>query len=403
MEVLDINNFLSYKSNNTVLDNKTLDYLFSLFGHCNKKKKVKSNVNVLKNRDLQGVKENISNKINLILNKLSDSNVDNLIIEFIDNIGQISFDDYLEVQKTFYLKILTEINFIKIYLLFLKNINFIYNKAYQYDLTFFISIINSKFNLDYCNSIPVKELDEKLLFLNNYKDQEDKRLGNLLIIKTMCDNKIGLFNNNIISYCTNILLEQKYNLVDIYYWFNYLNRELTVDEKEKIKLIIDNQESKREIVLLENLLNISVKNIDKVNNEVVVIKKTDTLLLEIENIIEEYLSLKLLNDVEYFIESRCIDANSKNKFCELLIHKYLVSNKNNADAILELINEMISNQIIFKSNVSRGLVLITTNWKDKIKHFNKPKDKMVLLLNNMKNNGITKGIESLFSQFSVSL
>ena len=377
--------------------------MFSLFGHCNKKKKVKSNVNVLKNRDLQGVKENISNKINLILNKLSDSNVDNLIIEFIDNIGQISFDDYLEVQKTFYLKILTEINFIKIYLLFLKNINFIYNKAYQYDLTFFISIINSKFNLDYCNSIPVKELDEKLLFLNNYKDQEDKRLGNLLIIKTMCDNKIGLFNNNIISYCTNILLEQKYNLVDIYYWFNYLNRELTVDEKEKIKLIIDNQESKREIVLLENLLNISVKNIDKVNNEVVVIKKTDTLLLEIENIIEEYLSLKLLNDVEYFIESRCIDANSKNKFCELLIHKYLVSNKNNADAILELINEMISNQIIFKSNVSRGLVLITTNWKDKIKHFNKPKDKMVLLLNNMKNNGITKGIESLFSQFSVSL
>ena len=49
----------------------------------------------------QNNKDIISNKINLILNKLSESNIDNLIIEFIQNINQIDHDTFNEIQKTF--------------------------------------------------------------------------------------------------------------------------------------------------------------------------------------------------------------------------------------------------------------------------------------------------------------
>ena len=405
MEVLDINNFLSYKSKNTILNSKILNHFFSLFGLCNKKKNIKNNVNVLKNRNLQNAKENIDKKVNSILNKLSESNKDNLILEFIENIGKVDYDNYIEIQKTFYVKILSEIKFIKIYLSFLKLINYIYNKVNQiYNLSFFISIIETKFRIDYTN---YELIDEKLLFLNIYKNdplpiQEEKRINNLLLIKTMTINKIELFDNMIIDYCTNILLNQNYNLSDIHYWFNYLERELNNNEKDKIKLLMENTITQRENILLASLLNISqVINVSK--ETVSVVKIVDTLPLEIENIIEEYLVLKQSSEVKYFIENRCIDANSKNKFCELLINKYFVASRVIANDIIELINDIIKNHIIYKSNISRGLSFMTTNWKDKIKHLNKPKEKMILLLNNMKNNGITKGIEFLFEQYKITI
>ena len=81
----------------------------------NKDKKIKK-VNILKNHKIQNSKDSINNKVNLILNKLSESNVDNLIVEFLDNINQVDEEQFNEIQKTFYLKMIAEINFIKIYL-----------------------------------------------------------------------------------------------------------------------------------------------------------------------------------------------------------------------------------------------------------------------------------------------
>ena len=137
MEVLDLNLFLSFKNYDETqdLDSKTLELLNSLFSIVDRKdrsknkKQIKSGVNILKNQKIQNKKDSIINRVNMILNKLSESNIDILVKEFVENINQVDNDGYDEIMKAFYLKIISEINFIKIYLQFLKIIGYLYNKV----------------------------------------------------------------------------------------------------------------------------------------------------------------------------------------------------------------------------------------------------------------------------------
>ena len=412
MEVLDINIFLSFKTNDSTqsLDSETTDKLFALFGsgdriRKNKKYVKKSNVNILKNQKIQNKKDIISNKVNLILNKLSESNIDNLIIEFVENINQIDTDNFDEIQKTFYLKIISEINFVKIYLQFLKIIGYLYNHVQKYDLTFFYSLVESKFKLDYTDYDINPE--SKYEFIKEI-DGETKRINNLILIKNMVET--NFINDTILSECDNMIINQKVFLPDIYHWFNSKNRELTSDEILKIKLLLkkDNINS-RETILLETLINrkpvVEKANVTKTN--ITVIKpvekaiKVDTLQLECENIIEEYILIKSLDDVKYFIESRCLDAISKNKFCEFLIDKYFMSSHEATTDIVELIKQLTKSQTLFKSNLSRGLLLIYNNWKEKSIDYNKSTDKIKNLLNILKNIGITKGLEKLMEHYKI--
>ena len=410
MEVLDINTFLSYKTKEETqeLDSKTVEFLYSLFGSSdknkNKDKKIKK-INILKNHKIQNSKDSINNKVNLILNKLSESNVDNLIIEFLDNINQVDEEQYNEIQKSFYLKMVAEINFIKIYLYFLKIISILYNKVQNYNLSFFISIIESKFKLDYNNI----ELNEQFQFIKEL-NEEQKRVNNLIIIKHMVDSQ--MLSKELVNDCTDIILAQNNYLPDVYHWFNCLNRKVTILEKEKIKVLLDSDNiSQREFVLLENLMNdkkeekvvhnvISNNNNNNNNNTII---KTDTLLLEIENIIEEFLMIKSLDDVKHFLGTRCTDAISKNKFCEFVINKYFCSSKSIGLELLDLCNNLTKDQSLFKSNISRGLILINNNWKDKSNQYTKGKEKMVSLLNYLKKIGITKSIEFIFDNYKINL
>lgn len=409
MEVLDINTFLSYKTKEETqeLDSKTIEFLHSLFGSSdknkNKDKKIKK-VNILKNHKIQNSKDSINNKVNLILNKLSESNVDNLIVEFLDNINQVDEEQFNEIQKTFYLKMIAEINFIKIYLYFLKIISILYNKVQNYNLSFFISIIESKFKLDYNNI----ELNEQFQFIKEL-NEEQKRVNNLIIIKHMIDSQ--LLSKELINDCTDIILAQNNYLPDVYHWFNCLNRKVTVLEKEKIKVLLDSDNiSQREYVLLENLMNDKkeekvVHNVISNNNNTII--KSDTLLLEIENIIEEFLMIKSLDDVKHFLGTRCTDAISKNKFCEFVINKYFCSNKNVGLELLDLCFNLTKDQSLFKSNISRGLILINNNCyaslKDKSNQYTKGKEKMISLLNYLKKVGITKSIEFIFDNYKITL
>ena len=113
MEVLDLNLFLSFKNYNETqdLDNKTLELLNGLFSNVDKKdirsknkKQIKSGVNILKNQKIQNKKDSIINRVNMILNKLSESNIDILVKEFVENINQVDNDGYEEIMKAFYLK-----------------------------------------------------------------------------------------------------------------------------------------------------------------------------------------------------------------------------------------------------------------------------------------------------------
>ena len=404
MEVLDLNLFLSFKINNDTqeLDNMTLKKLSDLFG-CNdkKNKKVqKKGVNILKNHKIQSKKDHIVNRVNLILNKLSESNIDNLVIEFLENINQIEIEEYEEIQKTIYLKIISEINFFKIYLQFLKTIGYLYNKVQNYDLSFFYSIMEVKFKLDYLSYI----VPSKFSFINELEG-ETKRINNLILIKNFIDTKF--ISQDLIKECDNIIINQTKFLPDIYYWFNSKNRNLTDDEIKIVKKLLTKDVLQREKVLLESLISktaslvLNKPTIKQTSTVVPEVIKTNTIVLECDNIIEEYILIKSLDDIKYFISNRCIDAISKNKFCEQLVDKYFKGNKDMTNDIIDLIKVLIKSQTLFKSNISRGLLIIYNNWKDRIIDYNKPADKMKTLLLTLKNIGITKGLETLLESYKI--
>jgi hypothetical protein len=407
MEV--INTFLAFKTLDTTqeLDTKTAEFLNDLFGTLDKNKKNKKfskkpNINILKNQKIQNKKDNIINKVNLILNKLSETNIDNLIVEFIENINQVDIDDYELILKAFYLKIIGEINFVAIYLQFLKIIDSLYNKVQSYNLHFFISIVESKFKLDYTDFDI--EPDNKLNWVRDL-DGETKRINNQILIKNLINQKF--VSDALIDLCDNIILNQTVFLADIYFWFD--TRKISNDYLNKIKLLLQKQNiTPRETVLLENLIAQPTQNVDDVlqksqctNNLILSSTNIDTLKLECENIIEEYLLVKSLDDIVYFITNRCTDAITKNKFCEFLIDKYFMSNKESGCDIIELIKQLVKDQTLFKSNLSRGLLLIYNTWKDKIIDYNSPNGKMKQLLIVLKNIGITKGIEYIIELYKV--
>jgi len=411
----NINLFLSFKSNAEVqeLDDNVLEILVSIFGTTdkNKKKKLlkKSNINILKNHKMQNKKDNIVNRVNLILNKLSETNLDVLTIEFLENINQVDVDTFEEIQKTFYLKIISEINFIKIYLQFLKVLGLIYWKVQSYDLSYFISIVESKFRLDYTEHDIAPE--SKFEFVREF-DGETKRINNLILIKNLIEQKF--LNETLNDSLDHLIISQTVFLPDIYYWFNSRNKELSNDEKNKISELLKLPSlNSREIVLLESLIN-KTNKIKQISNVTSSTKqttkiiesteiKTDTLKLELDNILEEYILIRSIDEIKYFIENRCSDAISKNKFCESILDKYFKSNKEISNELIELLKQLIKNQILFKSNLSRGLLLINNNWKDKTPDYNKPVEKMKGILNVLKNIGITKNIEFLFEQYKISL
>jgi hypothetical protein len=395
MEVLDLNIFLSYKTNNELqdLDNNTLDILSVLFGNTEKYKnlkKNKKNVNILKNQKLQNKKDNIINRVNLILNKLSDSNMDNLVVEFIENINQVDSENYDNIMKAFYIKIMSEINFCKLYLKFLKTINFLYQKVMNYNLSYFISMIQTKFCFDYMQK-PINI--EKFNFIVEMEG-ETKRINNNIIIKNLVD--IELLSKDLIKYCDNIILNQITCLPDIYHWFNSKNRELTHNELNKIKnILLTKNITPRDKILLENLSHKKEIIENDKKEEVVIIEKTNTIKLEIDNIIDEYILLKSVDDVKFFIENRCLDAITKNKFCEQLIDKYFLVSLEETNDIIELIKQLIKSHILFKSNISRGLTFINNNWKEKSVDYTKPIRRMKTLLSTLKSIGITKGLEQI--------
>ena len=403
---MDISTFILFKSNiNTQeLNNEILKKLNILFPDVEKRNKNKYKNNILKTQKIQNQKENISNKVNLILNKLSEKNIDSLIIEFIEKINQVSNETFKEIQKTFYLKIISEINFINIYIEFLKIIGYLYNQIQEYNLSYFFEIVESKFKNDYTTF----EINNNINFLNEL-NSETNRTNNLILINTMIEYK--LISNEIYNYCDEIILNQTLFLSDIYYWFNSKNRKLTNHENLKIKELLNKNITPRDLILLKNLLqyesscNIKLEQVIvniKPEQVIVNIKQNiNTINLECNYIIEEYLLYKSINDIKYFIDTRCDDTINKNKFCENLINKFFTLNKETSDEIIQLLKQLVKSRILFKSNLSRGLLLIYHNWDDISIDYDNPILKIKLLLSTLKSIGITKGLEELLEKYKI--
>ena len=131
---MNLDYVLSFKNKKELrfLDRKILNNIYANFKNSkirfknNKIKKKK--INILKNRKIQIDKQKIENRVTLYLNKISEDNIKVIVEEFIEDIGFISENEFKLVQKTFYIKTITEINFLDNYLNFFLIIYSVYKK-----------------------------------------------------------------------------------------------------------------------------------------------------------------------------------------------------------------------------------------------------------------------------------
>lgn len=403
---MDLESFVSLKTSSELenLSNQilTIVNLFSTGKKIFKNNNSKGN-QILKNPKFQILKDKIENKVNLVLNKLSELNFNNLLSEFIESFGKISEQDYILVQKAFYQKMQADISFVKIYIEFFKIISNIYNDIYKLKSDFIFKMIESKFMHDYQNIDFTEDVD----FLKEYDEDsssmnpEIKRTNNLVIIKNFISSAV--ITNEIEDILSKIILEQNNFYADIYYWFQ--NKNIDSKTKEYIKnKISTNTLPLREKVLLDNLINGTVET-TKINATKTGIKSdvinTNTLNIESENIIEEYMYVQSIDEVKIFIDTRCKDTITKNKFCQIMFIKYFESSQENSNFILELAKLLVKKQILFKSNLSRGILSIYNNWSDNSLDYNNATKKMKDLLTCLKNLGITKNLETILKTFKI--
>ena len=408
---LDIELFFNLKHHKECLyfDNEVIESIIDTFSN-NKNKKTKpiykKTLAVIKNPKLKQIKDKISNKVNLILNKLSENNIDNLVVEFIENVKINNIEDYNEFIRTFYIKLLSEINFFKFYMQFFCMLTLTYEKVNGYNIEYFYNLIESNFNYHYFDII------------NNdsdyFKDMdEEKRINNLTILNELI--KINYFSSSFWDHVNDKIFTQKKYLSDIYYWLK--DTKLTPNHIEKINLILTDEIQLREKDLLENLLNgctnietnqppnkiiFKKPSIEKLSfSEIVTLgdkkppssPKTNTV--ELDNNLEEYFFIDNSESIEDYINTNCKDANTKNKFCEYIIDKYFKLQQTDSQKILTLMKKLIKSKHLFKSNLSRGLLNLNKT------SYNQEKFKKLLL--HLKNLGITYGLENLMTKHKIEI
>lgn len=381
-----------------IFDKKILENIKKMFKtSTTKTKKIENKKlsNVFKNKNFKIKKNKISNKIILILNKIGETNQEQLIKDFIDNIDIKDDLEYEELQKEIYLKLIKDIKFINYYIKFITNIFKIVYYKIKLLPKYFYFCINEKLKLDY-------EFNYKceLNFLSSY-NTENYRNNNLIIIFNLIQNDyFCISKNQIFEYITNLILNQNKYYTDIYYWCEL--SKVNLDNKydkiiiSKLKLL---KENSRDYILLSSVLNqnesIISKNVINVDSDEENIN-VDRFLIEIQNILEEYIYLKCDNEIFEFINSFCNDYNKKNIFCNNILNYYFLNDYENINW-LNLFNILIKKKYIFKSNLSNSL---TYNLKNEKKcNINKIKKLLIFL----KQNNITKNIEYLFKQYNIKL
>ena len=386
----------NYSFDETFIKNLELNKFFNTRF---KKLKYKKS-SLLKNSKLQFDKNKIDNKINLILNKISNDNIELLVSEFIDKISYINQADFDLFLSLIYKKIINEIQFVDYY------VNF---------LVIIIKCYNKKLNLNANKFFDIIESNTKLFYLNNVNCQinESIRLNNLILIKKLLE--MNILESNLLILMNSLIINQNRFISDIYNWFD--KKDLSVSEKDKLENKLELPTlSFRDKTFLKNLLNnkneiivnteVKVKSIviednpiienssnknNKANNN-----KIEEFSIETLNILNEYLYLNLIEEIEEYIKIECKDMYYKNIFCKICIKLYF-DDQNNSTKLTNLLDELLNNRILYKSNLSRGLIfLIKSLKKERLDNKNLTK-----FLSYLKNKGITKGLEFLLRKYKV--
>lgn len=379
-----INNMYDLKEKFTDLSQELIAKLSKSFDMSLKPAKKIIKKTMIKSHIMNQKKSQVDSKVNLILNKLSDANIEALTIEFVENINQITYEEYEIVMKTFYIKMLNEISFVKIYLKFLKIIMKLYNKVFSYSPQYFIDMVETKIKLDYTDYD--LDITSKYNFVKELEG-ETIRTNNLIILKGLVTENI--LSQELLNIASSIILNQSIFLADIYNWFN-LYRALNNNERDILKKHLQKVNiAPRDKILLENLLSSKVEEV-KPEEKVVVNNTTDKFKLEIMNILEEYELMENYEDVEEFVKTRCLDMISKNKFGDCLVSKYFTSSN---EKYLDCFMELVKSQTLYKTSIAKGI----TNYININEKFSK--ELLKNILQSCKKVDIMKGLENLYSKY----
>jgi hypothetical protein len=217
-----------------------------------------------------------------------------------------------------------------------------------------------------------------------------------------CFSKYNFFNDKLKDYISNKVLNntQITNYVDVYNWFNGLDKsyiELYKNQINNVIILCNENSMNREKILIESL--IDVKSI-KLVEESVVFETTDTFKTLVSNILEEYVFLKSPEEVIEFINSDCNDIFHKNLFCKELII-FFKEHETELENCFILIDNLIKKKVLFKSNISKGFSLYLQEHDIK---YNSPESVYIInILKFLKNNNITKNIEHIFKKYKVKI
>ena len=340
------------------------------------------------------------------MNKITNSNIDEILLEFCENITIDNNEDFKDITLLFWKKMILHSGFSEIYFKFFRKIIFVYSKVLDFDISlkYFIDIVETKFLMDYNNhqsdlqkeieneiNIPKDLTQEEILnYTNNYK------FNNLTIIKILL--KEELLDKSIKYFIKEILFKNKKNSYDIYVW--YSDNILTEEKLDIEKFINENENiSLRDKYLLEDLI-----SEDKtVINEIIIDKEKDYLSTEVTNLLEEYFFIKEIEEIVLFIVQKCDSAILKNNFSRCILEFYFSNKEEYCKEILELFKYLLNKKVLFKSNLSRGLIFLYKNWNNVKFDYPNHSIRMKNYLQFLNSEGITRGIENIFKDFSLNL
>lgn len=364
---------LSFKDHKNLqdLDN---DFLNSISENFIKSysKKVKKKIikpilkcNLLKNSKLQADKNTVESRINLILNKLSRNNFEQIIEEFVIKFSQIDQNEYDIILKSIFIKMIKDEKFISIFFKFYNNINQIYEYLFDFNNKEFINLIEIKIKNDYTNL----DLNENMKFLENFKSEEH-RLNSLKILIYLVEKKN--LHIDVINIVSDFLMNTDF-IPDINFWFSnkFIKNNLNIKDFNK-KLVdkLSNEMNNRSLVLLKNLLDsndIDYQIEDEDNEEEIfessieeVNDKTE-FEIQIDNILEEYLLLEEFDEILSFFENFINKDNDKKVFMLSLINFYFNSPLNNLSKFKKLFVSLKKSKLIKSELYKNSLNEILNN------------------------------------------
>lgn len=337
----------------------------------------KKQVSAIKTNKVQAKKDLNENKIIMIMNKISENNINELIGEYLCNVFVDTEEKYNVIMTEIFNKMLKDIKFVENYIKFALKIFIIEKKRLNLYPEEFIDLIKLTVNIG----------------------TEEERCACYTLMKVLI--KYEFFNKDIIKFISNIVLSNndKLKYIDVYNWFSGIDIS---EYRESILNIIkkcNSENMNREEILLESLFEKIINN-ELVEETLDIISNHNQINTLINNIIEEYDFLKSIDEVIEFIQVECDNINNKNLFCKEVINFYISKDINIG---LELIDELIKKKSLFKSNISKGLVLYLGENNNNNNNTSINNNKIIQILKYLKNNNITKNIEHIFKRFRVKL